>query len=107
MPQILARLYLQTPLQHQVCINKDLDEVPTCGAEAAKSVDDYDNDYLSEEEETMQLGGEGFSAEQLAEAEKRFQEKIVGFQLTAVCIVGYLMFSAKRLRLSFSSALPG
>lgn len=39
--------------------------------------DDYDVDYLSEEEETLQLGGEGFTPQQLAEAEKRFQDQLV------------------------------
>jgi hypothetical protein len=39
--------------------------------------DDYDVDYLSEEEETQQLGGEGFTPQQLAEAEKRFQDQLV------------------------------
>jgi len=39
--------------------------------------DDYNVDYLSEEEETEQLGGEGFTPQQLAEAEKRFQDQLV------------------------------
>ena len=45
---------------------------------AASAEDDYEaGDYLSEEDETALLGGEGFSPEQLAEAEKRFQDHMV------------------------------
>ena len=48
---------------------------PGIGIES--TTDDYDMDYLSEEEETLQLGGEGFTPQQLAEAEKRFQDQLV------------------------------
>lgn len=48
------------------------------GELAASAADDYEaGDYLSEEDETALLGGEGFSPEQLAEAEKRFQDQMV------------------------------
>ena len=44
----------------------------------ATADDDFDGNNLSEEEETQLLGGEGFSPEQLAAAEKRFEEQMVG-----------------------------
>lgn len=47
------------------------------GGPAESAGDDYDEDMLSEEEETLVLGGDGFSPEQLAEAEKRFQDHLV------------------------------
>lgn len=37
--------------------------------------DDYDQGALSEEEDKLLLGGEGFSAEELAAAEQRLQEQ--------------------------------
>lgn len=36
--------------------------------------DDYESGFLSEEEETHIMGGEGFSPEELAKAEARFTE---------------------------------
>ena len=44
----------------------------------ATADDNFDDDNLSEEDETQLLGGEGFSPEQLAAAEKRFEEQMVG-----------------------------
>ena len=41
------------------------------------SIDDYDDGDLSDEEETLLMGGEGFSVEELAAAEARFTQILV------------------------------
>ena len=65
-------------------------------------MDDYADDVLSEEEETVMLGGEGFSPEQLAEAEKRFQKQPVRLllqplQTAVICIhvIGSALYTAR------------
>ena len=41
------------------------------------NIDDYDDGDLSDEEETLLMGGEGFSVGELAAAEARFTQILV------------------------------
>lgn len=55
-----------------------------CTDLSATTVDDFEEgEDLSEEEDTLILGGEGFSTEELAAAEARFTQELAMAQLKA------------------------